>query len=176
MGILWLSNEDSFEGLDSNHNDIVDALMVSCWSGDWDHDEVLREAIQTTLGLSGFGTVLAAKCSAETDERMATTTSAVRHCAKECKTTMVALANWETIVPGALRAAVKSCIVACEETYADFQRYRPKLYPGLGAHRHELYDTVHLMRKTMSVVLDCIVACEEFLKVWGRGTRIVTSS
>jgi hypothetical protein len=129
----------------------------------------LYEAIQTTLGLSAFCAVLAEECSTETDERMATTTSVVRHCAEVCQTTMVALACWETSDLDALLAAVKSCTVACEETYADFQRYLPELYPGPGAHRSELLETVHRMRKTMSVALDCSMACEEFVKVWDRG-------
>jgi hypothetical protein len=145
---------------------IVEALMKSCWTGDPERDEALHEAMHATLGLGGFSAVLADQCSTETDERMAATTSVVRHCEEECQTTMVALANWETGDPGALRDAVEACIVACEETYADFQRYLPELYPGPGAHRHELYNTVHRMRTTMSVVLDCIVACEEFLEVW----------
>jgi hypothetical protein len=145
---------------------IVDFLMESRWTGNVERDEVLHGAIHATHSLLGFSAVLADQCSTETDERMATTTSVVRHCEEECQTTMVALANWETGDPGALRDAVEACIVACEETYADFQRYLPELYPGPGAHRHELYNTVHRMRTTMSVVLDCIVACEEFLEVW----------
>jgi hypothetical protein len=145
---------------------IVDYLMESRWTGDSKRDEALHEAIHTTLGLWGFCEVLAHQCSTETDERMATTTRVVRHCAKVCETAIVELANWEMIVPGALEAAVEACIRACEETYADFQRYRPELYPGPGAHRHELYDTVHRMRGTMFVVTDCRVACEEFLEVW----------
>ena len=145
---------------------IVEALMESCWTGDPERDEALHEAIHATLGLPGFCAVLAAEGSTETDERMPTTISIVRRCEEVCRTAMVELARWETIDPGALRAAVESCIVACEETYADFQRYRPELYPGPGAHRHELYDTVHRMRKTMSFVFDCRVACEKFLEVW----------
>jgi hypothetical protein len=145
---------------------IVEALMKSCWTGDPERDEALHEAMHATLGLGGFSAVLADQCSTETDERMAATTSVVRHCEEECQTTMVALANWDTVDPGALRAAVEACIGACEETYADFQRYRPELYPGPGAHRHELYNTVHRMRTTMSFVFDCRVACEEFLEVW----------
>ena len=154
------------EGLDSTNNVIVDVLMETCWTGDPERDEALHEAIHTTLGLWGFCTVLADKCSTETDERIATTTSVVRRCAKVCQTTMVALANWETGNPGALRAAVEACIVACEDTDADFKRYLPELYPGPNAQRYELYDTVHRMRKTMSVVSECRVTCEEFLEVW----------
>jgi hypothetical protein len=145
---------------------IVEALMKSCWTGDPERDEALHEAMHATLGLGCFSAVLADQCSTETDERMAATTSVVRHCEEECQTTMVALANWDTVDPSALRAAVEACIGACEETYADFQRYRSELYPRPGAQRHELYDTVHRMRKTMAVVPDCLVAYEGFLKVW----------
>jgi hypothetical protein len=146
---------------------IVDALMESGWHGDPGRDEALHEAIHTTLGLEAFCAVLADQCSTETDERMATTTSVVRHCEKVCKTTMVALANWETADLGAMRAAVEACIGACEDTYADLQRYHlPELYPGSIVQRHELYDTLHRMRKTMTVVRECRIACEEFLEVW----------
>jgi hypothetical protein len=117
---------------------IVESLMENRWPGDPERDEALYEAIHTTLGLWGFSAVLADQCSTETDERMATTTSVVHHCARVCQTTMVALARWETGDPGALRAAVEACIVACEDTDADFQRYLPELYPGPNAQRHEL--------------------------------------
>ena len=81
---------------------IVEALMESPWRGDPERDEALHEAIHATLGLWGFCEVLADQCSTETDERMATTTRVVRHCAKVCETAIVELANWEMIVPGAL--------------------------------------------------------------------------
>ena len=77
--------------------------------------------------------------------------------------------------PGTLRAAVKACIVACEETYDDFQRYPPGAVPWTDAHRHELYDTVHLMRKTMSVVAIASKLARSFLRS-GLGQRNSNSS
>ena len=166
MPSSWSFDDNLIEDQHMNQDDIVIALMENFWLGDQERDEALHEAIHTTLGLGSFCAVIADQCSTETEERMATTTSIVRHCAKVCKTTMVALARWDTVDPGTLRAAVESCIGACEDTDADFQRYLPELYPGPNAQRHAVYDTVHRMRKTMTVVRECRIACEAFLEVW----------
>jgi hypothetical protein len=144
---------------------IVDYLMESNWPGDPERDEALYEAIHTTLGLSSFCAVLAEQCSAETDERTATTIRVVRKCAHVCQATMVTLARWETGDLDALRGAVDDCVIACEEAIREFDRYLPEMNPIKHGGAMS-YDTMFCMRKTREVSLDCKAACERFLQVW----------
>ena len=147
-------------------NDVlIDTMMWGRWTGNEARDKALHWAIYATRGASDICAVLAAECSTGNDERMPRTTGIVRYCAEECQTAMVALARWETIDPDTLRSAVESCIKACAVTATEFQPYLLGLYSGEFEHPHELRDTILLLRRVDSVLVDCREACEGFLEV-----------
>ena len=150
---------------DALNDAVINTMMERSWTGNEEHDNALQRALYTTGGASDLCAVLAAECSTGNDERMLRTTGIVRHCAEECQTAMVALARWEAIDPDTVRSAVESCIKACAVTATEFQPYLLGLYSGEFEHPHELRDTILLLRRVDSVLVDCREACEGFLEV-----------
>jgi hypothetical protein len=170
MSSSWPSHDDLVRGIDINHDDIVDFLMESCWTGELQRDYVLGAALRATIGCMASCQVLAKRFSTETDERIASTAEVVRRSEEVSHNTWIALKCWETGDLNNLHATVEACIVACGALKGNLRQYYPEMYPP------EMYrvdrdgtispDTLFDMRKTYNGTLDCQSACETFLKVW----------
>jgi hypothetical protein len=165
MSSLWPSNEDWFEGLGSNQNYIVDALMESCWPGESQRDHALNAAIGATIGYMTHCQVLAKRFSTETDERIVTTAKVVRRSEEVSRNTWMELKCWETGDLNDLHATVEGCVRACKELYGNIRQYYPEMYP-VDRDGAISPDTLFDMRKTYEATLDCQSALEVFLEIW----------
>lgn len=165
MSSLWSSNEDGFEGLGSNHNYIVDALMQSDWMGEPQRDHALNAAIGATIGYMAHCQLLAKRFSTETDERLVTTAKVVRQSEEVSRNTWMELKCWETGDLNDLHATVEGCVRACKELYGNLRQYYPEMY-SVDRDGAISPDTLFDMRKTYEATLNCQSALEELLEIW----------